>query len=102
MNAVFQVTWEELVFSLCSDLIIMLNNKLQIPRGLIVDCMEILLLSRTRYLPSENHDYLSIFQYCFEIFLNWKQGGMVCVYANNPDKERERWVVCGLVMGFIT
>lgn len=33
---------------------------------------------------------------------------MVCVYANNPDKEmgekerEEKWVGCGSVIGFVT
>lgn len=102
MNTVFWEIWEKLVFSLSNDLIIMLNNRLQILCGLIAECMEILLLIRTRHLPSEDHDYQSIFQYSFEIFLNWKQRRMVMCMPIILIKREERWVGCGLVMGSIT
>lgn len=71
--------------------------------------MKILLLIRTRHLPSEGHGYLSTFQYFFEILLNQTYGGMVYVYAKiliNREKRKrgrdEKWVGCELIIGFIT
>lgn len=66
------------------------------PPNTVSERMEILLLIRTQHLSSEGHDYLSTFQYPFEMLLNQKHAGMVSVYANNPDKENRemgrKWI----------
>lgn len=59
--------------------------------------MGILLLIITRHLSSEDHGYLSTFQYPFEMLLNKKHAGTVSLYANNPDKERRE--MCRMWIG---